>query len=141
MLIGAGAVDIPPQARDHILDLGFVSVQDKVDAFAAATVSCQPSVNESFSIVIMESWLAETPVLVNGHCAVTKSHCQQANGGLYFNNYLEFAATLDYLFDQPIIARQMGRNGRSYVLDNYQWPTITAKYQELISLVSQSATS
>jgi alcohol dehydrogenase (cytochrome c) len=38
----------------------------KYDAYAGANLLCQPSLHESFSIVLMEAWLAETPVLVDG---------------------------------------------------------------------------
>ena len=112
-------------------------MQDKYDAYAAADIFCMPSVNESFSIATMESWLMETAVLVHGHCAVTREHCLKSNGGLYFTNYDEFAATVDYLLDNPAIARQMGRNGRQYVLDNFQWPTVIAKYQQLIETIER----
>jgi len=118
------------------VDLGFVPAQDKYDAYAAASILCQPSINESFSLVIMESWLTETAVLVNGRCAVTREHCQRNNGGLYFSNYDEFAATVDYLMMNSDIARQMGRNGRQYVLDNYQWPTIVEKYRQIIEQIA-----
>ena len=138
ILIGPGNMQVPPGA--NIIDLGFVSVQDKYDAYAAADIFCLPSVNESFSIVTMESWLTETPVLVHGHCAVTREHCLKSNGGLYFTNYDEFAATADYLWQNPVIARQMGQNGRQYVLDNFQWPQIIEKYKKLITTIEAEIT-
>lgn len=132
VLIGPGDIDLP--AGQHgIIDLGFVPVQDKYDAFAAADLFCLPSVHESFSIVIMESWLAGTPVLVNGHCAVTREHCQKANGGLYFTNYHEFAATVDYLLARPALARRLGAQGRRYVLDNFRWEIIVDKYKQVLA--------
>lgn len=131
VLIGPGSVTITSSAQSHILDLGFVPVQDKYDAYAAADVFCMPSVNESFSLVIMESWLAGTPILVNGNCAVTKEHSQCANGGLYFHNYDEFAATLTYLLDHRETAVLMGQQGRQYVLTHYQWDLIIEKYKNL----------
>jgi glycosyltransferase involved in cell wall biosynthesis len=97
VLIGPGNMPLPAAATDAILDLGFVTTQDKYDAYAAADIFCMPSRHESFSFVIMESWLAGTPILVHRQCAVTKEHCQKANGGLYFKNYLEFAAMTDFL--------------------------------------------
>lgn len=133
VLIGPGEAAIPPEAANSVIDLGFVSRQEKYDAYAAAAVLCQPSLNESFSLVVMESWLAGTPVLVHGRCAVTREHCQRSNGGLYFTNYPEFAATLDYLQTHPAEARQMGQNGRAYVLAHYQWPHIISQYRQLIA--------
>jgi glycosyltransferase involved in cell wall biosynthesis len=94
-----------------------------------------PSLHESFSIVLMESWLAQTPSLVHGQCAVTLEHSRRSNGGLYFNNYDEFAATLTYLLDHPQLAQQLGRQGRRYVLHNYAWDVIVPRYKQLIAQV------
>lgn len=136
ILIGPGDVHLPPTAAHEIVDLGFVSVQDKYDAYAAANLLCQPSVHESFSIVLMESWLAGTPVLVHGRCAVTVEHCQKSNGGLYFTNQLEFGATLDYLLTNRETAVTLGQQGKKYVLQNYQWETIISRYKEIIHRIS-----
>ncbi len=133
VLLGPGEVAIPPDAAGGVRDLGFVPAQDKLDAYAAADIFCLPSVNESFSIALMEGWLGETPALVHADCAVTVEHCRNANGGLYFANYDEFAATLDYLFDHPAAAARMGRGGRAYVLSRYQWPTIIPRYRDLFA--------
>ena len=133
VLIGPGRVSLPADSGKAIIDLGFVSAQDKYDAYAAADVFCLPSVNESFSLVVMESWLARTPVLVHGQCAVTREHCVKSHGGLYFTNYAEFAATIEYLLDHPLTASRIGENGRQYVLANFTWPLIIEKYADLIS--------
>lgn len=132
VLIGPGAVQLPPGAEDHVVDLGFVPAGDKLDAYAAAALLCQPSVHESFSIVLLESWRAGTPVLVHGHCAVTVDHCRRSNGGLYFSNEDEFAATLDFMLNRPALAQKMGRQGREYVLANFSWDVIVEKYRALI---------
>lgn len=87
VLIGGGKVDIPIDVRDEVYDLGFVDQQDKFDAYGAATVLCQPSKNESFSLVIMESWLCCRPVLVHEACQVTRHFAEISHGGLYFATY------------------------------------------------------
>lgn len=133
VLMGPGEVHIPAAVAEGVVDLGFVSAQDKHDAQAAAVASCVPSLNESFSLTLMESWLAGRPALVHGGCAVTREHCVRSNGGLYFESYDEFAATLDYLFDHPDTAVRLGEQGRRYVLDNYQWPVVIGRYQALFA--------
>lgn len=138
VLLGPGEVALPEASAGGFLDLGFVPLQDKLDALAAATVFCLPSLNESFSIALMESWLQGTPALVHANCAVTVEHCRNANGGLYFADADEFAATLDYLFDHPAEAAQMGRNGRAYVLSRYHWPIIVPRYGDLFARVLAS---
>lgn len=140
LLLGPGQLAIPAAAQTAVIDLGFVPAQDKYDAYAAANLFCMPSVNESFSIVIMESWLAGTPVLVHGRCAVTREHVHKANGGLYFSNYDEFAATVDYLLANPATAVRLGQQGRQYVLDRYQWPTIVDQYSQIINQIAAELT-
>lgn len=102
-----------------IVDLGFVEEQDKFDAYRAAAFLCQPSVNESFSIVLMESWLQTTPVLVNGACEVTKDHCQMSSGGLAFNSYLDFQENALKLLSDNNYSKSLGINGNKYVKSHY----------------------
>ena len=132
VMIGNLAADIPPGAEKMILDLGFVDLQDKYDAYAAADVFVQPSILESFSLVIMEAWLAQTPVMVHAGCAVTKEHVQKSAGGLYFDDYPHFAEGLDLLLGRPELRARMAQAGRRYVLDNYAWPVITDRFTGLI---------
>jgi len=126
VLIGGGEIEIP---SEEIIDLGFVPTQDKYDAYAAATMFCNPSEMESFSIVIMESWLAQVPVLVNGKCAVTTDFAKKANGGLYYLSYAEFEGCVNYLLDHREVSRQMGENGRAFVSANFAWNVIVDKYR------------
>ena len=136
VLLGGGSVTIPSGMEKEILDLGYVPVQDKYDACGAAAFLCQPSRNESFSLVIMESWLCERPVLVLEDCAVTKNFVQESNGGLYFKNYFEFEKTTDYLLEHEETARQMGINGRDYVKENFAWDIVVDKYLKFFSEIS-----
>lgn len=131
VLIGNGKVKMPSKYKEEIIDLGFVSSQDKYDAYAASAILCQPSVNESFSIVIMEAWLCETPVLVHADCEVTKDHCIKSNGGLYFSGYEEFEGCIDYFIANSNKSKKMGLNGKKYVLENYNWGVITNKYKKI----------
>jgi len=133
VLIGSGNLCIPSEYGEDVIDLGFVSHQDKYDAYAAATLLCQPSINESFSIVIMESWLCGTPVLVHADCAVTKDHCVKSNGGLFFRNYDEFKECLNYYLDNPKIRSIMAENGNVYVKDNYSWDRNVREYKHFLS--------
>jgi len=129
VLIGGGSIEIPASIKDSIIDLGFVPTQDKYDAYNAATVLCQPSKNESFSLVIMESWLCTRPVLVHAHCDVTKSFAIRSQGGLYFSDYWEFEGCIDFFKKNHNKANQMGSLGRRYVLENFDWPVVVERYR------------
>lgn len=136
VLLGGGTlpVEIPEDLKDDVLDLGFVSIEDKHNAFAAAEFLCNPSYFESFSIVIMESWLAKRPVLVSEHCAVTKSFCIDTNGGLYFGNYEEFYQCLKYFAEHPQVGNKMGENGFKYVMSHFTEEIVVKNYLNFIEL-------
>ena len=137
VLIGGGSIEIPASVRDEVYDLGFVSRQDKYDAMAAAELLCQPSHNESFSLVIMESWLCERPVLVHSQCAVTRDFARRANGGLYFRNYFEFEGCVQYILTHPEQARTMGQNGGAFVRENFDWDVIVEKYRAFFAKLTE----
>jgi glycosyltransferase involved in cell wall biosynthesis len=134
VLIGGGSVNVPESCKNDVIDLGFVDIQDKYDACAGAELLCQPSKNESFSIVIMESWLCERPVLVHEGCAVTTNFARESNAGLYFNSYFEFEGCVKYILENPQIAEKMGKQGRQFVLDNFKWDVITDKICKFLEI-------
>ncbi|SCP95753.1 glycosyltransferase family 4 protein [Anaerobium acetethylicum] len=128
VIIGGGTLEIPREFQREVIDLGFVSIEDKHNAFAASLFLCNPSYFESFSIVIMESWLAKRPVLVSEHCAVTTNFCQENNGGLYYDNFGTFCGCLDFMIKNKEIADKMGENGFKYVTENFTHKVISEKY-------------
>lgn len=133
VLMGKGHVPIPE--RPDIIATGFVTEQDKFDGLAAAEALIVPSVFESLSMIALEGWLMERPVIVNGNCEVLKVQCQRSQGGLYYTTYEEFAAMLTYLQENPDKKYQLGQNGRRFVDENYSWDTILAKYRAMLELV------
>ena len=138
VLIGGGEIALPQELvrGGRIVDLGFVDRQDKYNAQGAAEFLCQPSKNESFSLVIMESWLCGRPVLVHEDCAVTRNFASESNGGLYFGNYFEFEGCTDYIISNKDTAWKMGSNGRDYVRKNFDWDVIVDKYKRFFEEIS-----
>lgn len=136
-IIGAGEIHFREGLPDGVEDLGFVSEAEKLELMAKASVLCQPSVNESFSIVMMEAWQQELPLLVHAQCSVTRSHVSEANGGLYFSNYPEFAAALAMLIEDSSLQRQLGKNGRAYVEEQYSWDAVLERFMRLFGRSSE----
>jgi glycosyltransferase involved in cell wall biosynthesis len=125
--IGKGNYAPPDHpAFDH---RGYVDEEEKARLLAGALATCQPSLFESFSLVMMESWLAERPSLVHEGCAVTRGHVTRAKGGFYFGTYADFRGALDWLRENPELAARMGRNGRAYVESNFTWPAVLDRFE------------
>lgn len=131
VLIGKGDLDYSnvPGVRN----LGFLAAPDKTDAYAAALALCLPSLYESFSIVIMESWLQETPVIAAKACAVTRDHCEDSGGGFAVENYAEFEAAVTRLLNDPALRSRMGAAGREYVRRNYSPEIVTKRFVDFLT--------
>jgi glycosyltransferase involved in cell wall biosynthesis len=134
VLMGAGDVAIPPDSSQVIHDLGRVGERQKWDGYAAAGAFCQPSVNESLSIVLLESWLSGAPALVHRDCDVTREHVRASGGGLTFRDYPTFAEALLMLLDDRPLARRMGEAGRRYVLEEYNWDSVIERLLEALEV-------
>ena len=137
VLMGAGEVSIPFDSSHVIFDLGRVSERHKWDGYAAAGVFCQPSVNESLSIVLLESWLSGTPALVHRACEVTREHVRSSGGGLTFSDYPEFAEALLMLLDDGDLSHRMGEAGRRYVEEEYNWDSVIERLLQALGVIDR----
>jgi len=121
VLVGRGDVEVPAKIAGRVHNAGYVPEDVKRSALAGAELLVQPSARESFSIVLMEAWLADTPVIVNEYCTVGVEHCRRSNGGLYFGNYVEFEEVVNLLTTDEELAARLAANGKRYILENYSW--------------------
>ncbi len=95
----------------HVRLMGVVPDGEKLAAIARARALVMPSRHESLSMVVLEAWMMDRPVLVNGDCEVLRGQVLRANGGLYYRRYEEFAAAMDLLVSEPGLADRLGRAG------------------------------
>jgi glycosyltransferase involved in cell wall biosynthesis len=131
VLIGNSLLDIPADPR--IRHLGFLDDVDKFDAMAAADLLIMPSYYESLSMVTLEAWALGRPVLANGRCDVLKGQCIRSNAGLYYESRSEFIGMLEALEQNRWLAGSLGRNGRQFFKDQYDWPVIERKYLDMFA--------
>ena len=129
VLVGNSLLPVPEHPR--IRHLGFLDDTDKFDAMAAADLLIMPSYYESLSMVTLEAWALGRPVLANGKCDVLKGQCLRSNAGLYYETYGEFVGALEAIEQNRWLAGTLGRNGRQFFREQYDWPVIEQKYLEL----------
>lgn len=132
VLSGHLSMDLP---RDpSIVYLGFISEQEKEEVLQGALAVVIPSAMESLSLLLLEAFASSTPVLVKESSAVLKDHCVKSNGGLFYNDYDEFSACLDYFMEHEHTRQAMGRNGLAYVQKNYSWPRVISIYEQILNM-------
>ncbi|GAC1479097.1 MAG: glycosyltransferase family 4 protein [Acidimicrobiales bacterium] len=137
-LVLAGAIVNPPDPHPDVIVPGPVSDADKWSAMAGASIFVNPSANESFSIVLLESWSVGTPVLVNARCPATVEHARRSHGGLAFGGYASFETALRRLLEDRRTTAAMGAAGQRYVVENFAWPVVTARYRAWLERVAAS---
>ncbi|WKZ56595.1 MAG: glycosyltransferase [Bdellovibrionota bacterium] len=132
VILGGGSLDDCGlgylRTRDDIVDVPQAPEEDKRRYIEHAIALCQPSLNESFSIVLMEAWLRGTPVLVHGDCAVTTEHVAASCGGAYFRNFAEFVGAVLTLSEDGALRSALGQRGRQYVVTKYSWDAVLDRF-------------
>lgn len=145
-LVIAGGGDFKDLYRDAVLERGDVvdltrlSEDQKLALLRSAVALIQPSVNESFSIVLMEAWLQGTPALVHGQGAVTRDHVLRSKGGLYFLNADEFGGALGLLCKEPSLRNALGQNGDRYVRARYNWSSVLERFEAVVGATALRST-
>jgi glycosyltransferase involved in cell wall biosynthesis len=134
VLAGAGPVNVPPSLGSDVMDVGFLQESEKREAMAGAAAFCHPSLYESLSIVLLETWMAGTPALVHAGSAVMQDQCRRSGGGLWFRCYPEFEEELVRLLDQPGLRDAMGASGRRYVQSEYAWPAVDRRLRTALAI-------
>jgi glycosyltransferase involved in cell wall biosynthesis len=132
-LVLAGSTNVD-RSGDGIIDLGAVSEVAKAALLTYARALAQPSIHESFSRAIYESWLARRPVIVNGRCRATARAVEESGGGWIVSTVEEWAdifAELDESSDEAVDA--VGERGWAAALENGTWATVAQRVLDAIA--------
>jgi len=121
-----------PIGNKNIIIFENLSAEKKFFVLQNCKLFVMPSYYESLNIAVLEAWLFKKPVLVNGESDVLKEHCLRGQGGLYFQNYEEFAECLGLLLKNNSISNELAINGEKYVRENYNWEVTKKKYKNFL---------
>lgn len=94
-----------------------------------------PSIQESFGLVLIESWARSKPVIV-GDIPSLSELVSKSNGGLVFktDNSSDLTLKMKKLITCPKLGIQYGQNGLKYVKTNYLWEKVYQKIYQKIKL-------
>jgi hypothetical protein len=83
-------------------------------------------------MVALEAWGLGRPVMANGRCDVLRGQCVRSNAGLYYENGQEFIESLRAIERSRWLSGALGRNGRQFYREHYDWPVIERKYLDML---------
>lgn len=138
-LVVIGVLNEPLAGDDHVVVAGPRSDAVKWGALRAAEILVTPSSWESFSLVVVEAWLAGIPVVVNRRCPATVEHCVRGRGGVWFDGYAELEAALDRLLGDADLRQALAGRGQAYARSAFAWPSIVERYGRLADQVLERA--
>jgi glycosyltransferase involved in cell wall biosynthesis len=130
VVVGDGPLSVPKHPR--IRHLGVLDDSDKFDALSAAEALVLPSRFESLSRTALEAWALGKPVLANAKSEVLRGQCGRSDGGIFYQDVEEFSGMLQALEQNRWLSASLGKNGRQYFRDNYDWRVVERKYHEML---------
>jgi glycosyltransferase involved in cell wall biosynthesis len=127
-LVLAGPRSGNARSTDGIVYLGPVDEPQKAALLTYARAVAQPSVNESFSRTIYESWYAARPVLVHGDCRATAQAVEVCGGGWIatsIDDWIRVFSTIDESSDDALST--LGRRGWAAAVESGSWDTVALR--------------
>ncbi|HVC69685.1 MAG TPA: glycosyltransferase family 4 protein [Acidimicrobiales bacterium] len=137
-LVILGPVHEELPGDDDVVVAGRRSEETKWGALRACDFLIAPSPWESFSLVVLEAWLAGKPVIVNGRCDATVEHCRRSGGGLWFEDRVEFEVIVDRLLDDGALRDHLAGRGGGYARRQFSWPSVIDRYAALAERILNS---
>lgn len=130
---GVGDPEVPSDAPPGaVVDLGFLSDDERNDAVAAAAAYIQPSALESFSRTVLEAWGAGTPVIANDASDVVRWHVRRSGAGVTYRSSDELLEAMVLVGSDPVAFRGLAADARSYVVEHYDPTLVVDRYEELL---------
>ena len=130
VLVGDGPLPLPKHPK--IKHVGVLDDAEKFDAMAAAEVVIVPSQYQNFSRTAVEAWGLGKPVLANGASRALSGQCTRSNGGLCYRGVDEFVGMLQAIEQNRWLSASLGRNGRQYARDHFDWRVVGRKYHDML---------
>ena len=131
----------PLDEHPDVIRTGYISEELKESALSGMLALAQPSYFESFSMILTEAWAHAKPALVQGYCDVLAGQCRRSGGGIPYRGYAEFGVALDLLQGDAALADRLGRAGRRYVEEQYDWDRVLERYEALLGSTRMSTGS
>jgi glycosyltransferase involved in cell wall biosynthesis len=115
---------------DRVHFLGYVTGPDKSRAYYAADLLVIPSRREAMSIVVLESGITGTPVLMTDQCGFNE--VAGTGGGMVVPASVEgLEKGLVDMLANPIDLKMKGQALKAFVAKNFLWDSLVNRYVQL----------
>jgi len=114
--------------------LGNVSDEDLVRLYNEARVIAYAPVREPFGLVPLEAMACGTPIVAVAEGGIPESVVHGDTGLLTERDPAAFAAELERLFSDPVLAQEYGDRGRAHVSHAWTWELAVSRVEKHLSI-------
>jgi len=119
-------------ALGSVILTGSLSERDKIKAYNDASIVAYLGPSEPYGLVSLEAAACKTPVIV----AQGTPMAEVVNRGKFgysikYGDVASLAFALRNILNNEEFAKNLGRNGRIYILNNFDWSKIIEKYEQM----------
>lgn len=121
------------QLEDHVIFAGLLNPQEGMELLVDSQVFLLPSLSENFGMSVVEAMLCETPVIISEQVGIALE-LVESNAAYIIqlgNDSLENAVL--ELLGNPDIQVNMGKAGRKFVQEHYEFDAVKNQLKEIIS--------
>ena len=140
-VVGTDDESLAPRVEKLAADLGIadrvrvlprtIVGPEKERLFAAAQLFVLSSYSENFGNTVLEAMWRGVPVVVTPEVGAAEIVRRSAGGIVAQGDAEAFSAAINYLLDNPGLARSMGEAAQRHVRMHYTWAAISARVEEL----------
>ncbi len=116
--------------------LGYRNGQELIKLFKSCETVCVPSRSEPFGIVVLEAWSASKPAIVSENGGLKDLITHEVNGIKIFPRPDSVLWGINRVFSNFDWSREIGKNGRLFLENNFGWDQITSEVLEVYKQVA-----
>lgn len=139
MIAGGGSLrdSLQRLARDMNIEaqttfLGFVPYEKVPEILGRFSVFVAPSVSESFGVAVVEASASGLPVVASRIGGLSEVVRDRVTGILIPpRDPMAIANSLDELLENESLRSELGKNGRKFVLENYEWTENASRMEHI----------
>jgi glycosyltransferase involved in cell wall biosynthesis len=131
--------EIPESLQPHLLVLDTVSEAEKRALILDSEALILMSTTESFGIVFLEAWLEGKPV-IGARAGAIEAVIEDGADGLLVEpgNYVELAATMQFLLEHPEVGAELGARGKAKTLRQFTWDAVAEQWSRIFWEINKS---
>jgi glycosyltransferase involved in cell wall biosynthesis len=130
------------ELSDKVVFTGILQGKKKIEAYVDSNVVVNVEPRNVFGLVPLEAAACSTPVIVcRGNAISEVIHKGKFGFSVEYDDIVELAESMHRMLDIDTMSKEMGREGRKFIFENYGWtdivPRLERVYEEALCYSSQ----